>query len=84
MEVFGRFMKQDGKGFLTATRVVPSKTKIQDLENFKLLPTEKLDLFSHKGKRYIRLSCRVIRSHRSTLERLNAITAYLKALYAEV
>ena len=84
MNVFGRFMKLDGKGFLSATRVVPTKTKRADLDNFRLLPTETLELWSREGRKYVTLKCRIVRGHHETLDRLNGITTYLKALYKGV
>ena len=84
MNVFGRFMKQDGQGRMSATRVVPKQTTVQDLDDFKLLPTESLELWEKNEKKYVSLKCRIHRSHYQTLDRLNAITAYLKALYTKV
>ena len=35
-------------------------------------------------RKYVTLKCRIVRGHHETLDRLNGITAYLKALYKGV
>jgi hypothetical protein len=84
MNVFGRFMKQDGQGVLSASRVVPKKTQPEDLQSFRLMPTETIELWESKGRKYVTLKSKVVRGHYQTLERVNAITAYLKALHTKV
>lgn len=62
-------------------RIVPLNTSIDDLSMFKLLPHESLSLFETKGRKYVELVAnRPIKPWDLKL-RLDAITAYLKALH---
>ena len=83
MNVFGRFMKLDSQGRMEATRVVPSNTTVEDLQDFKLMPTETIQLWQKGNRKYVTLRAKVFGNHYQTLDRLNAITAYLKALHSK-
>ena len=80
MTTYSKFISNRAKG-MRAVRVVPKSTTMEDLSMFKLHPFESLSMFESKGRKYVELFTTMHMDNRSLTDRLNSISAYLKALH---
>jgi hypothetical protein len=76
---YTKFISTNGPK-LVGKRVVPTGTSIEDLSMFHLYLGESIGLFESKGRTYVKLSNEMGIGDQLMNDRLNHITAYLKAL----
>lgn len=79
MTVLDRFITSNSKG-VRGVRVVPATTETEDLTMFRLMPFETISLFQKGKRKYVEMHSSRPNGPWNMLDRLNAISAYLKAL----